>query len=57
MDQCARRYERVRSPKTPQALTGRSKFPSAGQMMSDQTGLYVKPEIQEELARRLAPDL
>lgn len=40
-----------------EALTDRSKLPSAGQMMSEQTGLYVVPETQEELARRLAPDL
>ena len=40
-----------------EALTDRSKLPSAGQMMSEQTGLYVAPETQEELARRLAPDL
>ncbi len=40
-----------------EALTDRSKLPSAGQMMSEQTGLYVKPETQEELVRRLVPEL
>jgi hypothetical protein len=41
----------------PKAITDRSKLPAAGRMISDQTGLYVAPETQEELAARLAPDL
>jgi hypothetical protein len=32
-------------------------LPTAGQMISDQTGLVVAPETQEAMARRYAPDL
>ena len=35
----------------------RSVLPTAGKMISDQTGIAVPPETQEEMARRYAPDL
>jgi hypothetical protein len=39
------------------AQIDRATLPSAGQMISDQTGLYVAPETPEAMARRYAPDL
>ncbi len=54
--QCAKAYMRSKLWDR-EAMVERSKLPSAGKMMSDQTGLYVAPETQEELERRLAPDL
>ncbi|MBL8350352.1 MAG: pyridoxamine 5'-phosphate oxidase family protein [Burkholderiaceae bacterium] len=42
---------------SPSALVDRSALPSAGQMISDQTGIVVAPETREEMARRYAPDL
>lgn len=39
------------------AQVQRSALPTAGQMISDQTGLHVAPETQEAMARRYAPDL
>ena len=41
----------------PAARIDRSALPTAGQMISDQTGLVVAPETQEAMARRYAPDL
>lgn len=35
----------------------RTVLPTAGQMISDQTGLVVAPETREEMERRYAPDL
>lgn len=35
----------------------RTKLPTIGQMISDQTGLRVDPETREEMERRYAPDL
>jgi PPOX class probable FMN-dependent enzyme len=42
---------------SPASRVERSVLPSAGKMISDQTGIVVPPETQEELARRYAPDL
>jgi len=39
------------------AQVPRSALPTAGQMVSDQTGIVVAPETQEAMARRYAPDL
>ena len=41
----------------PEARVERSGRPSAGRMISDQSGIAVPDETQEELARRYAPDL
>jgi uncharacterized protein len=35
----------------------RDTLPTMGQMLSDQTGIAIAPETQEEMARRYAPDL
>jgi PPOX class probable FMN-dependent enzyme len=40
----------------PEARVERSVLPSAGRMISDQSGIAVPDETQEELARRYAPD-
>jgi PPOX class probable FMN-dependent enzyme len=42
---------------SPESRVERSVLPSAGKMISDQTGIVVAPETQEEMARRYAPDL
>ena len=39
------------------ALTDRATLPSAGQMISDQTGIFVAPETREDMEKRYAPDL
>jgi uncharacterized protein len=39
------------------ARTDRRLLPTAGRMISDQTGIAVAPETQEEMERRYAPDL
>lgn len=39
------------------SLADRSALPTAGEMISDQTGLHVPPETREEMAKRYAPDL
>lgn len=39
------------------ARVERSTLPTAGQMISDQTGIRVAPETREEMERRYAPDL
>jgi PPOX class probable FMN-dependent enzyme len=41
----------------PEARVARSVLPSAGRMISDQTGIAVPDETPEELARRYAPEL
>lgn len=41
----------------PEALVDRSVLPTAGQMISDQTGVVVAAETREEMERRYAPDL
>jgi PPOX class probable FMN-dependent enzyme len=41
----------------PGAQVDRSLLPTAGKMISDQTGIQVAPETREEMARRYAPDL
>ena len=35
----------------------RSAMPTAGEMLSEQTGIQTPPETQEEMQRRYAPDL
>lgn len=35
----------------------RSTLPTAGQMISEQTGIHVAPETREDMERRYAPDL
>ena len=39
------------------ARVKRTTLPTAGKMISDQTGIVVAPETQEEMAKRYAPDL
>lgn len=39
------------------AQVERSRLPTVGQMISEQTGLQVAPETREEMERRYAPDL
>ena len=39
------------------AQVERTVLPTAGKMISDQTGIEVAPETREEMARRYAPDL
>ena len=39
------------------AQVDRSVLPTAGQMISDQTGLHVAPETREEMERRYEKDL
>lgn len=41
----------------PGARVDRSVLPTAGKMISDQTGIHVASETREEMARRYAPDL
>jgi PPOX class probable FMN-dependent enzyme len=41
----------------PGARVDRTLLPTAGKMISDQTGIQVAPETREEMARRYAPDL
>ena len=41
----------------PSARVERTVLPTAGKMISDQTGLHVASETREEMARRYAPDL
>jgi PPOX class probable FMN-dependent enzyme len=42
---------------SPASLVDRSALPTIGQMIADQTGLYITPETREEMERRYAPDL
>ena len=53
---CAKAFMRSRLWQ-PDAQVERTRLPTAGQMISDQTGLVVAPETQEAMARRYAPDL
>lgn len=53
---CAKAFMRSRLWQ-PDAQLPRSSLPSAARMISDQTGIVVPPETQEEMARRYAPDL
>lgn len=53
---CAKAFMRSRLWSA-DAQVPRSTLPTAGQMISDQTGLVVPPETQEDMARRYAPDL
>ena len=41
----------------PAAQVERSVLPTAGQMISEQTGIHVAPETREEMQARYAPDL
>ena len=41
----------------PGAMVDRSVLPTAGKMISDQTGIYVAPETREAMAKRYTPDL
>jgi PPOX class probable FMN-dependent enzyme len=42
---------------SPDSRVERSVLPTAGQMLSEQTGIRSPPETQEEMVRRYAPDL
>ena len=42
---------------SPASKVDRSTLPTAGQMISDQTGIHVPPESKEDMERRYAPDL
>lgn len=53
---CAKAFMRSRLW-DPAARVDRSALPTAGQMISDQTGIVIAPETQEAMARRYAPDL
>jgi PPOX class probable FMN-dependent enzyme len=53
---CAKAFMRSRLWE-PEARVDRSVLPTAGKMISDQTGIQVAPETREEMARRYAPDL
>ena len=53
---CAKAFMRSRLWSA-DALVARSVLPTAGKMISDQTGIVVAPETQEAMARRYAPDL
>ena len=53
---CAKAFMRSRLW-DPAARVPRSALPSAGRMISEQTGIVVADETAEELARRYAPDL
>ena len=54
--QCAKALLRSRLWQA-DALVPRSRLPSAGQMISDQTGIALEPETQEAMIKRYAPDL
>lgn len=41
----------------PKSLVDRSILPTAGKMISDQTGIQLAPETREEMEKRYAPDL
>ena len=53
---CAKAFLRSRLWE-PDAKVDRGALPTAGKMISDQTGIHVAPETREEMARRYAPDL
>ena len=53
---CAKAFLRSRLWE-PGAKVDRSVLPTAGRMISDQTGIHVAPETREEMVKRYAPDL
>jgi uncharacterized protein len=53
---CAKAFLRSRLWQA-SAQVDRSSLPTAGQMISEQTGLHVPPESREDMERRYAPDL
>lgn len=53
---CAKAFMRSRLW-DPEVRVPRTTLPTAGRMISDQTGIVVPAETQEEMARRYAPDL
>ena len=53
---CAKAFLRSRLWE-PDARRDRTILPTAGQMISDQTGIHVAPETREEMVKRYAPDL
>ena len=53
---CAKAFLRSRLWE-PDAKVDRAALPTAGRMISDQTGIHVAPETQEEMVKRYQPDL
>lgn len=53
---CAKAFMRSRLWDAASQLE-RSRMPTMGQMISDQTGLLIAPETRQEMERRYAPDL
>ena len=53
---CAKAFLRSRLWE-PEARVERTVLPTAGKMISDQTGLHVAPETREEMVRRYTPEL
>jgi PPOX class probable FMN-dependent enzyme len=53
---CAKAFLRAKLWK-PEAQVERTRLPTAGCMLADQTGMAVAPETREEMERRYAPDL
>jgi len=53
---CAKAFLRSRLWE-PDAKVGRTTLPTAGKMISDQTGIALAPETREEMVRRYQPDL
>jgi len=53
---CAKAFMRAKLWQ-PDSWVHASALPSAGEMISDQTGIRVAPETREAMAKRYAPDL
>jgi len=53
---CAKAFLRSRLWE-PEAKVERAALPTAGRMISDQTGIHVAPETREEMVKRYQPDL
>ena len=53
---CAKAFLRSRLWE-PDAKVDRAALPTAGKMISDQTGMHIAPETQEEMVKRYQPDL
>jgi len=53
---CAKAFLRSRLWE-PDSKVDRSALPTAGKMISDQTGMHVAPETREEMVKRYQPDL
>ena len=53
---CAKAFLRSRLWES-DAKVDRSALPTAGKMISDQTGIHVAPETREEMVKRYQPDL